>query len=579
MIQSTMKLLLIIYYYFKSRVRILHGILLLAVLVQFAVPGVFAEKFTIAVIGDTQAETQSYPALFNSRLQWLADNRASLNLKFVVQVGDLVQFDQPDGYPLAYPQPAHYMYTNADTGFDILDAVGVPYAICVGNHDTAVVGGTDTGDWTGNCTYNSGSVGCGEPWINIRITDTFSLPQFFPPNRFPDLQSVFESGKSDNCYHTFSAGGVDWLVVNNELNPRAAAFQWAKDVVAAHPNHNVIYITHSFMHNSGLMGKEGYVGDGVTPTEVRDQLLKVYPNVKMVYSGHVGSAANMLITGNSGNTVYCFVQNVFSANNAWTRTLEIDTSAGTIESTYFATNTGANWTSTPTNVTYSGVSFVPSTGDGGTGVIEFASSSYGVSEDAGVSVITVSRTGGSSGAVNVRYATGSGTAEAGPDYTAVSGTLSWTDGDSADKTFEVFINDDTEEESDETVALELSDPSAGASLGLTSGAELTITDDDGGTGAGAGSGTGGIELSFGNVRSVSEGSMNFRMSGTQGNSMLKIFTLAGQLVKTLQVPSGTSSADWDLLNSRGAGVKPGMYICVITDENGSRDCRKIILTN
>ena len=112
------------------------------------------------------------------------------------------------------------------------------------------------------------------------------------------------------------------------------------------------------------------------------------------------------------------------------------------------------------------------------GSLNFSAASYSVNEDGGNATITVKRTGGSDGAVSVQYATSGGTAKANSDYTTASGTLSWADGDSADKTFTIAIANDGMDELDETVNVALSSPSGGASLGNQSSAVLTITDDD-----------------------------------------------------------------------------------------------------
>ena len=101
-----------------------------------------------------------------------------------------------------------------------------------------------------------------------------------------------------------------------------------------------------------------------------------------------------------------------------------------------------------------------------------------MNENGGSSTITVTRTGGSDGAVGVGYATSNGTATAGSDYTARSGTLSWANGDSENKTFTVPILDDSVYEGNKTVNLTLSSPTGGAALGSTSTAVLTIVDND-----------------------------------------------------------------------------------------------------
>lgn len=111
------------------------------------------------------------------------------------------------------------------------------------------------------------------------------------------------------------------------------------------------------------------------------------------------------------------------------------------------------------------------------GTLQFSAATYTVAEGGGTATITVTRTGGSSGAVGISYASSNGTATAGTDYTAASGTLSWADGDSASKTFTVAITQDTVDEPNETVTLTLSAATGGATIG-TNPATLTITDDD-----------------------------------------------------------------------------------------------------
>lgn len=110
------------------------------------------------------------------------------------------------------------------------------------------------------------------------------------------------------------------------------------------------------------------------------------------------------------------------------------------------------------------------------GSLQFSAASYAVNENGGSVTITVTRTGGSTGAVSVTYATSNGTAAAGSDYTATSGTLTFADGETS-KTFSVAVLDDALDEPDETVNLTLSSPAGGATLG-TSTAVLTITDND-----------------------------------------------------------------------------------------------------
>lgn len=110
------------------------------------------------------------------------------------------------------------------------------------------------------------------------------------------------------------------------------------------------------------------------------------------------------------------------------------------------------------------------------GSLHLSASTYTVNESLNAT-ITLTRTGGSTGTVGVTYTLSAGTATSVADYTPASTTVSLADGETS-KTFPVIILDDTVDEPDETVALSLSSPTGGASIGATSAATLTITDDD-----------------------------------------------------------------------------------------------------
>ena len=118
------------------------------------------------------------------------------------------------------------------------------------------------------------------------------------------------------------------------------------------------------------------------------------------------------------------------------------------------------------------------TATGGSGSLQFSAATYSVAENVANATITVTRIGGSAGAVGVSFATSNGTATAGSDYTAVTQTVNFANGDTANKTVNIPIINDTTAEANETVNLTLSNPTGGATLGSPSTAVLTITDND-----------------------------------------------------------------------------------------------------
>ncbi len=110
-----------------------------------------------------------------------------------------------------------------------------------------------------------------------------------------------------------------------------------------------------------------------------------------------------------------------------------------------------------------------------TATINFSAAKYQVREDSGQIAITVKLDKPFGAEVDVQYATSNGTALAGKNYTAVSGTVTFLPGETQ-KTFLVPVLHDPHITGDLTVNLTLSQPSVGAVLGTLSTATLTIQD-------------------------------------------------------------------------------------------------------
>jgi uncharacterized delta-60 repeat protein len=108
-------------------------------------------------------------------------------------------------------------------------------------------------------------------------------------------------------------------------------------------------------------------------------------------------------------------------------------------------------------------------------VVQFAATS--VSGDEGTNaVLTVSRTGGSLGAISVNYSTIARTATAGSDYTTTTGTLTWADGNSAAKTISVpLLADALLFESAEVLEVRLGAPVGGMVMGANKLATVSIS--------------------------------------------------------------------------------------------------------
>lgn len=143
------------------------------------------------------------------------------------------------------------------------------------------------------------------------------------------------------------------------------------------------------------------------------------------------------------------------------------------------------------------------------GQVEFVSATYSALESAGTATITVRRVNGTAGAISVAYASvAGGSATVVTDYQAATGTLNWADGQAADQSFPVTLVDDPTQESAETVNLQLSNPTGGATLGAQAAATLSITDDDDPAAMGIKTYTGPASTGSGNVTAQITGGGN-----------------------------------------------------------------------
>lgn len=113
------------------------------------------------------------------------------------------------------------------------------------------------------------------------------------------------------------------------------------------------------------------------------------------------------------------------------------------------------------------------------GTVQFDSPSISVDESTNTAVISVLRSYGKSGDVSIDYEITDISAEQGRDYNVAQtqGTLTFADGEGG-KTISISIINDQITEGDESLSIELSNPSGGALLGKQDNLVVTITDND-----------------------------------------------------------------------------------------------------
>ncbi|MBE1484969.1 carbohydrate-binding domain-containing protein [Plantactinospora soyae] len=269
-------------------------------------------KFSFAVMPDTQQEVlNASDTRFRQRTDWLVGNRSALDLRFVTHSGDVVNWDTPD----------HSQYEIARNAMRPFETARIPYSLAIGNHDTQATG-------VGGSARDPART-------RELVRDTTVFNRYFTAGQYGGVRGQFEAGKVDNSYSTYEAGGVQWLVLTLELWPRAEAVNWAKGVVAANSRHNVVVVTHDYIDGNGNIEQSASYG-ATSPQYLYDNLIKQYANIKFVFSGHVGVAANRVDTGVHGNRIYTFLQTFHSNTTNPVRLMEVDTAANSLRTWIYA---------------------------------------------------------------------------------------------------------------------------------------------------------------------------------------------------------------------------------------------------
>ncbi len=230
--------------------------------------------YSMAVVGDTQQLTEydvkNGTAYTSALYDWLVANAESKNIKLVMGLGDITQTDIDEEWALAKEH------------IEKLNGV-IPYTLNRGNppHDRTP---------NFNKYFGEGSFYAGQ------------------------VDGTLTAGAYENAYKELVIGETKYLIIMLDWGPTDAALIWAGNVISQHPDHRVIVTTHGYLYADGKPYDEndsavahgpGVVNGKNNGDEIWDELIKLYPNIVMVISGHDPSddIVTAQVTGVHGNTV------------------------------------------------------------------------------------------------------------------------------------------------------------------------------------------------------------------------------------------------------------------------------------
>lgn len=271
------------------------------------------EDFTLAVMPDTQHYTENngqYISGWRAQSTWLVNNRVAQNVVYVAHVGDVTElFDEEeyewvlaDGVMKIIENPATTSLTH-----------GIPWGAVPGNHDLASSGSRGPNDY-----YNV----------------------YFGPSRFAG-RPYFGGGITTNdnhCSYTlFTAGGMDFVVVNLRYSPTSAMITWGDSILKQFPNRRGIVTSHEIINDNGAgwSGRGQAIFDG----------LKNNPNLFLMLCGHKheSTGENRRSDTVNGRTIHTVIQDYqdrSSGGGGWFRLFRFSPTNNTISVRTLQATTG-----------------------------------------------------------------------------------------------------------------------------------------------------------------------------------------------------------------------------------------------
>jgi len=195
-----------------------------------------ASAFSIVWLSDTQTMSyMRYPGRLQQMGEWIANERAKRNIRYVVQTGDAVENVFSD-----------WQWAEFDTCYNEFKE-DLPFFAVAGNHDID----------------------------NQRSDYTSFLERDYITNLPAD--HAFENGRA--AYATVSAGGMKILLLGAGWDSEINAIPWMNNVLQHHADYTAILLFHSYIKQDGQFT--------VTGKQMFERVVKPNPNVRLVLCGHV----------------------------------------------------------------------------------------------------------------------------------------------------------------------------------------------------------------------------------------------------------------------------------------------------
>jgi hypothetical protein len=217
--------------------------------------------YAFAVIGDTQTVAINNPDQYHLITDYILENVQARNIRFVMGLGDITDTSSEKEWETAMQ------------AYHTLDGV-VPYSLARGNdsHDSVV-----------------------------------TFQKYVSYEQYGDKASGTMEQDMRNAYYCFAVGSVQYMVLVLDCAPTDAMLDWANQVVAAHPERNVIVTTHMYLYRDGTTLDDGdpYKIETNNGVNIWEKFLRRHENIVLVLCGHdpTSQVVKSQLVGDHGNIV------------------------------------------------------------------------------------------------------------------------------------------------------------------------------------------------------------------------------------------------------------------------------------
>jgi hypothetical protein len=201
------------------------------------------EQFSIIWLSDTQTLAYQHDdRVFQAMGEWIIAQKESLNIRYIVQTGDLVDNGSTQDQWESFNVMLHQFYGK------------IPYLPIAGNHD-----------------------------IGVKSQD-YRMYTSLPFEKDIPQEQSFKGGQA--VYATFQAGGQDFLLIGAGWGADVSSAAWLNAVLRAHPDHTAILLLHSYVNSRDALSRQGRA--------MWELVVSKNPNIRLVLSGHIrGSGYRM----------------------------------------------------------------------------------------------------------------------------------------------------------------------------------------------------------------------------------------------------------------------------------------------